>query len=71
MGQNDNDTGKDHDDEGKTMRAAEAVNAKLEPHIQEHLGGKLKTIYQGLINDPIPDKFIRLLAELENKEKKG
>ncbi len=71
MGQNGNDTGKDRDDEGKTMQAADAVKPKIEPHIQQHLGSTLKKLYQGLLNDPVPDKFIRLLAELEIKEKKG
>jgi hypothetical protein len=41
----------------------------LEPHIQEQLGRVLRTFCDDLINQPIPDKFVVLLAKLEAKQR--
>jgi Anti-sigma factor NepR len=38
--------------------------------IQKHLGRKLKASYDGLVRQPVPDKFLQLLENLERKEKK-
>jgi hypothetical protein len=42
----------------------------LDPKIQDLIGRSLKAHYDDLINAPIPDKFLSLLAELEAKEQK-
>ncbi|QGM97222.1 NepR family anti-sigma factor [Methylocystis parvus] len=46
--------------------------AFLEPHIQEQLGRVLRSFCDDLIHQPIPDKFVVLLAQLEaiQREKK-
>lgn len=71
MGQNDNNKhknvrGKDH---APSKRRIEDVT--VEADIQAHLGKWIREIYQTLVDEPVPDKFIRLLSELENKEKLG
>lgn len=44
---------------------AEAV---LDPRVQESIGRSLKAHYDDLINAPIPDRFLVLLAQLEASE---
>lgn len=43
--------------------------AFLEPHIQEQLGRVLRSFCNDLIHQPIPDKFVVLLAQLEAKQR--
>ena len=45
-----------------------AVEATLDPKIQEALGRSLKAHYDDLVKAPVPDRFLVLLAELEAKE---
>lgn len=46
-----------------------AEMALLEPHIQEQLGRVLRSFCEDLIHQPIPDKFVVLLAQLEAKQR--
>lgn len=46
-----------------------AEPALLEPHIQEQLGRVLRSFCDDLIHQPIPDKFVVLLAQLEAKQR--
>ena len=55
------------DDEGDAQKAGARVDAK----VRTHLGRKLKTAYQNLVDEPVPDKFVRLLDELRRKEGKS
>jgi hypothetical protein len=43
--------------------------AFLEPHIQEQLGRVLRSFCDDLVQQPIPDKFVVLLAQLEAKQR--
>lgn len=54
-------------DENMTDEGAPSVT--LDPKIQDAIGRSLKAHYDDLINAPIPDKFLVLLAELEAKER--
>lgn len=42
----------------------------LDPKVQELIGRSLKAHYDDLINAPIPDKFLALLAQLEATERR-
>ena len=42
----------------------------LDPRIQDAIGRSLKAHFDDLISSPIPDKFLVLLAELEEKERR-
>lgn len=42
----------------------------LDPKVQESIGRSLKAHYDDLINAPIPDKFLVLLAQLEATERR-
>lgn len=41
----------------------------LDPRIQEAIGRSLKAHYDDLVREPIPDRLLVLLAELEAKER--
>jgi len=44
--------------------------ARLDANVQAHLGRKLKAAYKALVDEPVPNKFRKLLDELESKESK-
>jgi hypothetical protein len=39
--------------------------------IHEHIGRQLKTLFEEVSDQPVPDKLRRLLEELEKKESEG
>lgn len=55
------------DGPAETVDGAESVF--LEPHIQEQLGRVLRSFCDDLVQQPIPDKFVMLLAQLEAKQR--
>lgn len=55
-----NDDG-ERDEDGKPV--------VLDPRIQEAIGRSLKAHYDDLVQEPIPDRLLVLLAELEAKER--
>ncbi len=42
--------------------------AGLEPELQDHIGRQLRAVYEEVLNEPVPDRFLQLLAELERKQ---
>ena len=42
----------------------------LDPRVQESIGRSLKAHYDDLINAPVPDRFLVLLAQLEDTERR-
>lgn len=56
-------------DSGNSAREA-VVEPAIDERIQSHLGRKLKEAYDDLVQQPVPDKFHKLLEELERQEKK-
>ena len=49
--------------------AKAADGAALDVKIQQSIGRSLKAHYDDLVNAPVPDRFLVLLAELEAKER--
>lgn len=43
---------------------------QIDEHIQRRIGTKLRSYYDELLNEPIPEKFIELLVKLDEKERK-
>lgn len=37
----------------------------IDPKVQQAIGKRLRAVYDDVINEPIPDKFMELLAKLE------
>ena len=42
--------------------------ARIEPAIQAHIGRQLRAVYNEVLAEPVPDRFLKLLAELARKE---
>lgn len=40
----------------------------LPPHVASFLGEQLQAFYAHLMNEPVPDRFVRLLAQLDRNE---
>ncbi|WP_262270444.1 NepR family anti-sigma factor [Microvirga yunnanensis] len=40
----------------------------LPPHVATFLGEQLQTFYSHLMNEPVPDRLIQLLAQLDTKQ---
>jgi hypothetical protein len=43
----------------------------LDPKIQDSIGRSLKAHYDDIVNSPVPDKFLVLLAQLEDQEQRA
>ena len=50
------------DKDGKRKRG------KLSPDAQDKIGEKLRDMYDSVITEPVPDKFLDLLENLEKAE---
>lgn len=62
-------TTRETDDSQRGDDQVDGVDLTLEPHIQEQLGRVLRSFCDDLIQQPIPDKFVMLLAQLEAKQR--
>ena len=47
------------------------ADGRVDANVRAHLGRKLKTAYQTLVEEPVPDRFVKLLDELRTKEGKS
>ena len=36
-------------------------------NVESHIGKQLKAVYDDVLNQPIPDRFLDLLSQLESK----
>ena len=56
--------------EGKEMQAGTDTPARrgaprIDPRIQREIGKHLRAHYDDVVNEPVPDKFLELLQQLE------
>jgi hypothetical protein len=42
--------------------------AALEPGLQAYIGEQLRSVYEEVLNEAVPDRFLVLLQELERKQ---
>lgn len=42
--------------------------AMLEADLQAHIGRQLRAVYDEVVNEGVPERFLRLLEELERKK---
>lgn len=45
--------------------------SRLEPRVQSALGRELRAMYDGVVSQPVPDRFVELLSALEDRESNG
>ncbi len=43
----------------------------LEPKLQSYIGEQLRTVYEEVLNEDIPERLLALLQELERKQASG
>jgi hypothetical protein len=48
--------------------SAAPTGVTLEPELQAHIGRQLRAVYDEVVNEPVPDRFVRLLEELEREQ---
>jgi hypothetical protein len=56
---------------GKTQKAGDCEGATasgkqgLSPSLQGHIGRQLRAMFDGIAHEPVPDRFLQLLKDLE------
>lgn len=46
-------------------RDSDRLPPKLDVDLQKHIGNKLKSYYDQVVNEPVPDRLLKLLEQLE------
>jgi hypothetical protein len=50
------------------MTQEKVGGSRLDADVQSHIGRQLRAGYVDVLNQPVPDRFLELLAELDLKE---
>ena len=45
-----------------------AAGPMLDTDLQAHIGRQLRTVYEEVLSEAVPDRFLKLLEELERKQ---
>jgi hypothetical protein len=53
----------------ESRQEEQTVEPTLEPLLQAHIGKQLRTMYDAMTREPVPDRFKLLLDRLEAGEK--
>lgn len=48
-----------------SVRVVSARSKKPEPDVADHISRQLKAVYDDMLNQPVPDRFIDLLSQLD------
>ena len=51
--------------------APEQATGRLGRDVQAKIGGQLRALYDGVVKEGVPDRFVELLQRLDNKGEKG
>ena len=43
-------------------------DVELDSRVQDHIGRNLKKVYQQVADEPVPDKFMALLEQLDKED---
>jgi hypothetical protein len=59
--------------EHSSVRGAEGISSHapiiaIAPEAQDRIGHQLRSVYNEVLAEPVPDRFLQLLAALERKE---
>ena len=55
---------------GDSTGSAQDADAKLGNDVQRFIGDQLRAVYDEVLKEPVPDRFVKLLEELERKAAK-
>ena len=50
-----------------TVNEPAAPAKKRDPDVKDHIGRQLRALYDGVVNQPVPDRFMELLNRLDVK----
>jgi len=51
----------------RAVRARAAQHPRLDTDLQAVIGQQLRAVYHEILNEPVPDRFVRLLQQLATK----
>ncbi len=51
----------------KPQEGVPGARPGIDAEVQAHIGRQLRTVYDSVANEPVPDRFLRLLRELDKK----
>ena len=46
-------------------RAGQNITPSVDQHSQQHIATNLRAMYDNLVQQPLPDRFVELLAQLD------
>jgi Anti-sigma factor NepR len=53
---------------GNAGQVDSIVGAAFGPDLQAHIGRQLRAVYDEVVGEAVPERFLRLLEELERKQ---
>lgn len=56
-----------HNPRAESMQVIEGGGAKPGPNVKSYIERQLKSVYDDVLNQPIPDRFLDLLNSLDDK----
>jgi hypothetical protein len=57
--------------DGSRSNEGAADFGHLDPRVRTHIGRKIKAVYDEILQEPVPDRFLNLLDELSKKEREA
>jgi Anti-sigma factor NepR len=57
-------------DSQRPSQDRKAPRGMLDRSLQAQLGRQLRSIYSDIASEPVPERFVKLLEELEDREKR-
>jgi hypothetical protein len=51
------------------VEAGRQTRVRLDPRVRAHIGSRIKAVYDEVLEEPVPDRFVALLDELASKER--
>lgn len=56
---------------GQQNYESSSSHGRLDPRVRSHIGRKIKAVYDEVLEEPVPDRFLTLLDELAKKERES
>lgn len=54
-----------------TRRRPPKTGASVQMQVQDHIGRQLRAVYDDLLSQPVPDRFLELLDQLDKTKPEG
>lgn len=51
-----------------TRRRSPKAGATVQMQVQDHIGRQLRAVYDDLLSQPVPDRFLELLEQLDRQK---